>query len=234
MNSILKRSEVTGLSTPGNGDRICLTWRRSGFSLLELMLVLAIVAAIGAIAAPMLIDSFERAKLNGSAGSLRLDFDRTRLKAMETGQIQVFKCTLGERDFTIEPWMTSGDTANASAGATLISGAGTLVETQSNGMIAAADANALAGDAKQLDENVSFVSCLVSSDMRSFSIGQQMGGITGAAMTSQLILFYPDGSTSTAEVIVQNKRGDMRAVSLRGLTGMSRVTVKQNVPTQTP
>lgn len=197
------------------------------------MLVLAILAAIGAISAPQLHDSYERAKLNAAASNLRLDFDRTRLKAMETGQIQAFECTLGARDYNIKPWMTNGDTANASAGATAISGAGTLVETQANGMIAAADPNALAGETKQLDENIGFVSCLVNSDMRSYSIGQQMGGITGVAMTAQWILFYPDGSTSTAEVVVQNKRGDARAISLRGLTGMSGVSVKQNVPKQT-
>jgi hypothetical protein len=40
----------------------------------------------------------------------------------------------------------------------------------------------------------------------------------------QDILFYPDGTTSTAEVTIKNERGKYITIKLRGLTGAARVT----------
>jgi hypothetical protein len=84
----------------------------------------------------------------------------------------------------------------------------------------------LSGTVKELDDNILFSSCTVSSDMRSYEVAEQSqasGGQLTTATLGQAIIFYPDGSTSNAEVRLQNSRGDMRAIRLRGLTGHSRV-----------
>ena len=57
--------------------------------------------------------------------------------------------------------------------------------------------------------------------MRANVAAQLAGG--SAAQSGRMVIFYPDGTTSTAELRVQNPRGETSGVQLRGLTGHSRV-----------
>jgi prepilin-type N-terminal cleavage/methylation domain-containing protein len=204
---------------------------RGAFTLLELMLVLAIIAIIGAIAAPRLDQVFERQKLRGAADGLRLAWDEARLEAMRTGQAQVFNCVPGTRDYTIKPLVLQSDAANASSGATLMSNAGNLVEAQANGFVTSADPTA--NETQQLEDKLTFVSCSVAGEMRAYVEAQESQtsgtGELNTQTVGQAVVFYPDGSTSTAEVRIQNERGDIRGVQLRGLTGHSRVVEITNV-----
>ncbi|MCA9126417.1 MAG: prepilin-type N-terminal cleavage/methylation domain-containing protein [Planctomycetales bacterium] len=206
---------------------------RSAFTLLELMLVLAILVAIGAIMTPSLGEIFERQKLKGAANEIRLRFEQARLEAMTTGQTQVFECVLESGSFSVKPLILQSDAVDAGAGATLVSG-GNLVETQENGFVTAADATQDA--LEELENQITFVSCVVATDVRAFSTAQEaQSGAIGlndlSTMTmSQRILFYPDGSTSSAEVQLKNSRGDIRAVQIRGLTGASQSLAVLDVP----
>lgn len=216
-----------------NSRSYALRKSRDGFTLLELMLVLAILVILGSLAAPRFTDLFERQKLNGSATNLRLAFDEARLEAMRTGQSQVFSCVLGASDYTIKPLVLQSDMTNAGAGATIMSTAGTLVETQETGFVQAADTQEL-NESEKLEENVTFLSCNVASDLRSYSVAQEAqnsgtGEVNTQSVNSQVI-FYPDGTTSTAEVQMKNSRGDVRAVRIRGLTGHSQIVALLNVP----
>ena len=67
-------------------------------------------------------------------------------------------------------------------------------------------------------------------DWKAYNVAQQ--STTGQVSTmsiGQIIIFYPDGSTSNAEVRLQNARGELRAVRLRGLTGHVKVLTIKNV-----
>lgn len=202
-------------------------WRQSpgGFTLLELMLVLSIIALIGAIAVPRLEQVFERQKLRGSANELRLVWDTARLDAMRTGQAQVFQCAPGTGSYTVKPLVLQSDITSAGAGATVMLSGGSVAETTENGLLTSVDPTD--SDTRELEERIEFVSCMVLADMRSYNAARDAQA-TGMAEVdtqsiSQVVLFYPDGSTSTAEVRIQNERGDVRAVQIRGLTGHSRV-----------
>lgn len=200
--------------------------RRGAFTLLELMLVLAIIVAIGAVAIPRFTDVFDRQRLVASAETLRLAFDRARLEAMRTGQAQMFECVPASGRYSVHPLVQNADMANSGAGATVLTDVGTAVETQSDGMLMVADPSSMAGEVKELEEKILFASCLVSTDMRSYQVAEQSQATNGQLTTTtvgQAIIFYPDGSTSNAEVRLQNARGDMRAIRLRGLTGHSKV-----------
>ncbi len=205
---------------------------RRGFTLLELMLVLAIIVAIGAIAVPAFTGVFDRQRLVASAEKIRLELDRARLAAMRTGQAQMFECIPGAGQYSVHPMAQQADLINSGEGATVITTAGTLAATTADGMLTAASATSLSGDVKDLEEKITFVSCMVATDSRAYNVAQQ--SMTSAGQVSltnvgQVIIFYPDGSTSNAEVRVQNARGEVRAVRLRGLTGHSKVLTITNV-----
>ena len=75
--------------------------RRSGLTLVEVCLVLALLVVIGAISAPMLGGSFSRAELHGASDLLRGAWSRGRLAAMESGQTYVFRFQPNGRAYQI-------------------------------------------------------------------------------------------------------------------------------------
>jgi prepilin-type N-terminal cleavage/methylation domain-containing protein len=205
---------------------------RCGFTLLEIMLVLTIIAILGAIAVPQFTDLYARQRLHASAERIRLDLDRARLEAMRTGQAQMFECALGQGNYSVHPLSQQKDMLNTGEGATVVTQFGSVAATTDSGMLAAADPTTLSGKVRTLEEKVTFLSCLVATDSRAYSVAQQSAATSGQLSLStvaQAILFYPDGSTSNAEVRVQNSRGEVRAIRLRGLTGHSKVITVTNV-----
>lgn len=218
--------------------RVCGSNRRrlrrrnasAGFSLIEILLVLAILVAIGAIAAPAMGEAFQRQKVQAAVQSLRGEWERARLRAMQTGQAQVFTCVPGSNEYSIQPFMTNSDAVNASSGATVMM-AGSAAQIQSGNMLGAPSEEAQSSaDMKTLDDEIRFIHCLVSSDMRAATVTQAQGGVSALGAISEMVLFYPDGSTSTAEVAIQNLRGDARCVRMRGLTGAAQIHVLPGVP----
>ncbi len=195
--------------------------------------MLAIIATIGAIALPRLDQILERQKLRGAASEMRLAWDTARLEAMRTGQAQVFNCLPGTGTYTVQPLVLQSDTANVGSGATVMLQGGAMAETQSNGFLTSADSTD--AQAKELGDEILFVSCNVASDMRAYAMAQDSqssgAGDINTQTVGQAVIFYPDGSTSTAEVRIQNERGDVRGVQIRGLTGHTRVVDISNVPT---
>ena len=198
--------------------------RGRGFTLMELLLVLTIIAIIGSIAIPSLDKLMERQKLRSSAEEMRLAWEGARLKAMRTGQAQVFKCEIESNTYSVEPLMLHDDVNNIGDGATMMNG-GTAVETTSStfGMTTtAADTSSAAS--QSIDEALKFASCIVSSDMRAYTLAQSgESAVVTAQSINQSVIFYPDGTTSTAEIKVRNDRGDTVGVQIRGLTGHTRL-----------
>ncbi len=204
---------------------------RTAFSLIEIVLVLAILVAIGAIVAPSFGDAFLRQRLQVSADKLRTEWDRARLTAMKTGQTQMFQCVLGSGEYSIEPYLSGSDMVNAGAGATLITSGGTVVESTAGGGLTTPGTSSTTGTGKKLEEDITFVTCTVSGDMRAASVAQAQGGIAAIGTMNQMVLFYSDGSTSTAEIVIQDTAGLQRAVRMRGLTGSTQVLVPGEIPT---
>jgi len=97
------------------------------------------------------------------------------------------------------------------------------VEASSDGKFQAAGLDTLRpfGKEQTLPEGVTFTGGEVVWDTRA-----EMYGHDTAAFLSQdqgwsgPIFFYPDGTTSTARVVLTNERGRRIEVSLRSLTGM--------------
>jgi Tfp pilus assembly protein FimT len=205
--------------------------RRSGLTLFELILVLIILVTLAAIAFPTLEAMVSSRRLQQSAERLQNELLEARVEAMKTGQAQVFRATINGNTYTIEPWLSGNEDSDASAGATVMSASG-VVETErtSTGQVALSSISA-DGDAKQLDNDVQFMGIETLVDARNALEIQKSGetvpmagvGTAVSGGISSPLLVYPDGSSTTAQIILADSRGRRMAIQLRGVTGRSSI-----------
>lgn len=198
---------------------------RRAFTLLEVLLVLAILAALAGLAAPTIDSMITSRKLSVAADQIANDLAEGRVRAIQTGQTQVFEATLGGRNYTVKPWLMASDEINASAGATITTSTGLTLDTSAEpgGGVSTSQSS---GETKQqeLDDYVQFIAVETLMDTRSAAaIQTETGGLpaaSGAAgSTSNPVLLYPDGSSTTAQIILVDQKGRRMVVQIRGIVG---------------
>jgi Tfp pilus assembly protein FimT len=198
------------------------------FTLVEVLLTLALIAGMAALLWPSLDKPFAAIRLRKSADLVRAHWTSARVQAMSTGQVQSFRYQPGTGSFEVEPWQfqetDSPDAAPEDFSALpYVTGPGATTSD------------------KRLPERIQFVEDEVVEDARSAylqaggtanvvnstdSIRPANGGDAPAAGAqgqpwSTPILFYPDGTTSSARVLLANEHGAQIIVQLRGLTGVA-------------
>ncbi|MDR0337865.1 MAG: prepilin-type N-terminal cleavage/methylation domain-containing protein [Planctomycetaceae bacterium] len=75
------------------------------------------------------------------------------------------------------------------------------------------------GETNTVEDNVSESEAVTNQEIR---LGETTG--SDGKLWSTPIFFYPDGTTSTAAVLLKNNRGHCIEVRLRGLTGIAKLT----------
>src|SRR5262245_52637145 len=141
--------------------------RQRGFTLIEILLVLAILVALAALAAPALRGVIQDAKLRSAADTVRTEWTRAHVKAMKTGRIQVFRYELGGTKYTVQPWIAGDDALESSASAD--SGFGTAPEEQSSANI---------GEGHELPEGTLFAGGDALVENRALAIEQAASDAT--------------------------------------------------------
>lgn len=176
---------------------------RRGFTLLEVLLVLALAVAVTAVALPALGRPWASQRLRSAADLIRAEWTRARFKAISTGQTVVFRYTPEGSRYLTE--VTGTDSFSAWAG--------------EFGAVAEDDLGFRSVcEQRVLPQGVIFVGAEVLADTRT----QATDGELPAASPewSDAIYFYPDGTTSTARLVLSNEYSDWVEVTLRGLTGV--------------
>jgi hypothetical protein len=196
---------------------------RRGVSLMELLLVLVLLVIAGSITVPAITGAFGGAKLKRAGDKVIARWAEARAQAIETGVPYQFRFTPNTNTFRIEPLtdvLQSG--ASGSGGAPTSStpepAASTQVET---------DANRRSLDKSttiesQLPKTILFVGGQAADydaaiDERRVDDLQAIG-----SSWSSPIIFFPDGSASTATVVLQNDVPQYLRMTIRGLTGVAR------------
>lgn len=182
---------------------------RAGYTLLELMLVMAILVVMAAIAYPTAESMYGHLRLSQAADAVRGAWAQARARAIEEGRPYRFAIVPNQGNFRIAPdspefWGSSGPTQGAGDPA---NGPLLLNETLPKGLrFSAPDAPAASGPAQG---ESSLPKDGVSPDL-----------------WSTRTIFLPDGTASQDVEIVFGASGTMGLVmKLRALTGA--VTVRQ-------
>ena len=189
--------------------------RRGGFTLLEITLVLAILVAAAAIAAPMFQSTMKRERLRKGAQLIAADWTRTRATAMEDGETQVWLCEVGGSSFSKSSYSTSGMTTADAASAVAATTSVTLTSTGS-------DSESFGQD---LPYEVSVSEILVSE---ADSVVNMANTTTESAGGQATVFFYPDGTCSSARLTVADDEASI-SIIMNGMSGTVRVTRAQQV-----
>ena len=172
-----------------------------------MILVLSLLVIIGAVSAPLLSGSMTRARLQHSGELVRAAWAKARLAAMQSGDTYVFRYEPQGSRFEITP-LSSFTAAGATATAPLVEGPDEIE-----------DVNIFRQSQSTLPQGIVFASGDVTAVPQLAAAAAAAGGEGG---WSAPILFYADGSTSDAVVLLANDQQLTQRVTLRGLTGISR------------
>ncbi len=202
---------------------------RGGFTIFELLLVLALLVIIGAVAVVGLSGSLSGQQLRSGGDEIRIAWTQARIAAMKSGRIHVFRYMPGERQYIVEKWigesdLTEGTLEEELAPAAAVSGP--AASTTGEADEASIRAATTGGEAGRLPKGVTFVDGSITETNRSLFAEEDAAG-TGAAADgawSPPVLFYPDGQTSDAYVVLRNEDERYVKVTLRSLTGASQVS----------
>jgi len=194
---------------------------RPAFTLLEVLLVLALLAAVAAMSAPVLTRTLDARRLRSAADEVRTEWARTRNRAMESGRTFVFRYQPASNVYTVQPWSAEEDYLESSDLTAL--GLGTPVPGQT--ALPGADPLSTATTTRQLPERVTFAGSETVLDVRA-ELQTQEAAMAGAIdeQWSAPIFFYADGTASTARLALANERQQHILLSMRGLTGVVHVS----------
>lgn len=189
------------------------TRNAGGFSLLELLVVLTLLVILLSLAAPSILAPLRGSRLKNAADTICAEFAKARVEAMESGRVRMFRFQTNTGSYQVEPFVRASDTQENN-----LVGEGDRVV--GNGLIE----QSVQATTRQetLAEGIVFMGEQVDIDMRSYDttdgqIADAQGGL------SRPILFYPDGTTSDAMVVMKAEDGAMTMVKLRGLTGIAKI-----------
>ena len=177
--------------------------RRFGFTLVEFLLVLAVMVLVAAMSVPILQRSFSGQRLKNSGDRVRAEFGRARVKAIESGQVYAFFFIPGAGQFSVAPFeddlMSQIDVTPDDLRTSNFDFAR---NTLPKGIIFAA------GDI-EVDVRAQMVSEEANVDLNQ----------------RRAVLFYPDGTCQDAKIYLQDTNdGAVVRVQVRDLTGMSTVS----------
>ena len=186
---------------------------------MEMLLVLAIMVAVAAMVLPALRGSMEDQQLRKAADLIRADWATLRVTAMKTGRIQLFRYDVGANTYTLETWQGDADDAEPQASA-MAAPEPTMTAGQNSD-----STNGLASAGLgTLPSNITFNRGEVASDARSAQVdGAASNPSASSSGSSQMIVFYPDGTTTDASLVLTNERFFVE-LRLRGLTGQSQAS----------
>ncbi len=187
---------------------------RKAITLIEVLLVLALLVTLAAITWPAMDRPIADQRLRKAADKVRVAWAKARVEAMSTGETFVFRCSLESDEYTLE-----SQPGPESVGLMSTSADGQFDETASTSTTLT---EPLSTKTHRLPDDIRFVDGEVTFDTRATILGETTDEFSSdsAGQCVDPIMFFPDGTTSTAKLILENEFQRRIELSLRGLTGV--------------
>jgi len=210
--------------------------KNDGFTLLEVILVLALLVVIAAIALPNLRGSLDSRRLQDAGYRIRAELTRARSRAIREQRIYAFRYEIGGSAYRVEPWIRAEDEIEAEP------------PSGDGGSSGGASYALPSTKPRRLDESVTFLVIESPSSQSAVdALGEapavQAGGSAGAqpapaaSMTSNQfedantgkqwslpVLLYPSGEVSRARIVLKGGKDRYVTVTMRPLTGVAKVS----------
>ncbi|MCL2117240.1 MAG: prepilin-type N-terminal cleavage/methylation domain-containing protein [Planctomycetaceae bacterium] len=203
-----------------------------GFTLLEVMLVMAILVVIASLSLRFTSGVVAHYRLRQSSDDIRAEWTWLRSKAMEDGQIYCFRFSYSENVYRVDRVLDAHFTAkfdepnraNYSDDPIWDKTIDPDELTREDYFLPDPDMEygqtpIVLSQKTELPKNCFFADGYVKPDAR----GRYYEGTDNYSFSSgtwsQPILFYPDGTTSTATILIKNEQARCIELHLRGLTG---------------
>ena len=168
--------------------------KSSGFTLLEMLVVLGIVTLLVGLSWPRLMSPWGRTKLTDAAGKVRVALDKARVEAMRTGQPQRFRYRPGGNQYEIRPVPLDVESRDE-------------LDDEDNKCL-----YDLQHEIVFLDPASSLSDALSENNVASNDEAEGNGW-------SVPVYFFPNGRSSSTQIQLADQTGQFVAISLRGLTG---------------
>jgi type II secretory pathway pseudopilin PulG len=177
---------------------------------MELLLVMAILVFVGALSVPAIQQTFARQSLDKSADRLRVAMGQARVRAIREGEVYAVFFVEGGQWFNVAPFSKSQEQAAIANNRQQLADQG----VQSN------------FESDLLPSGISFAANVIPINARA---AETLGG-EGESGQIRPILFYADGSSQNAKIVMQNSKQSYVEIQLRGLTGLSSVVRLNEAP----
>jgi prepilin-type N-terminal cleavage/methylation domain-containing protein len=186
--------------------------KRQGLTLMEVLLVLAIVAIGAALMWPVLEKPLAHHRLHSAADEVRTEWCQARIEAMRSGRTYAFRYELGGDRFYTEP--DNGLNAGSSDG-----GPAAVTSLGGGAQSGASTVAAAAAEDKTLPKGIKFSAEQASQSMTPTSTPAATPGPSlSAGGWSNPVFFYPDGTASDVQLILICNETCAVRVMLRGST----------------
>jgi prepilin-type N-terminal cleavage/methylation domain-containing protein len=183
---------------------------QSGFTLIELILVLGVMVMIFSLAIPLVTRTMGGHALRQSAERVRVAMGQARVRAIREGEVYAVFFVEGGQWFNVAPFSKSQEQAAIANNRQQLADQG----VQSN------------FESDLLPSGISFAANVIPINARA---AETLGG-EGESGQIRPILFYADGSSQNAKIVMQNSKQSYVEIQLRGLTGLSSVVRLNEAP----
>ena len=192
---------------------------RRGYSLMEMMIVLSVLAGMAAMAWPMLQSPLGKLRLQAAAQEVSTELSKARIKAMQSGVAQVFRIQMNTGKFQVTP-ATDDDESNSDSDRES-SALADVSQSSSEERSPLTDDSDMVADEKELPDGICF-QCPVKETEEEAESTQTEVTSDGDGWTD-LAVFYPNGGTTSAIVTLRSKLDLHLNVKLNGLTGSAKI-----------
>jgi hypothetical protein len=206
---------------------------RRGITLFELLLVLTLLVVFGSMVAPVFMGGFSSVRLRRAGDQVLAHWSKTRALAIETGDVYQFAFTPESGEFRIEPWtgVVSEAALKQTSASSATSRAADAAAAPTTATDAAGATKTAAGKAEKeqekgltLPEQAKFYAGQIAAEDPETGERKVVPLTSSGDEQSTAIMFFPDGTTSQASVVLTNDRQQYLRLTLRSLTGVGRAS----------